>query len=265
MRRLLHFFVMSSLFFFFYSNAHASFYDDGDFDGADLAVLNAAFGYAKGNPNYNPYADLNFDGRVDDSDLSLFSAQFGKTNLVQPDFPVNFPDAVLDAAIRQAIGKPSGNIMFSELQVLTAFDSEANGIADLEGLQYCLNLNILELDFNNFSDISPLAGLINLEELTLGLNGLDDISLLAGLVNLIEIDVYQNLISDISPLTNLVNLSIVGLSVNQISDISALVSNPGIGSGDEIYLDMNPLSTTSCDTYIPDLTGRGVTILHNCP
>jgi len=265
MKQLPHYIILLSLTFFLITNAHASFYDDNDFDGADLAALATAYGYAKGNPNYNPYADLNFDGRVDDSDLSLFSAQFGKTNLVQPDFPVNFPDVVLDTAIRQAIAKPSGDIMFSELQVLTAFDSEANGIADLEGLQYCLNLVILELDFNRFSDIRPLAGLINLEELTLGLNQLDDISLLAGLVNLVEISLYQNQISNISPLANLVNLSIVGLSVNQISDISALVSNPGIGSGDELYLGGNPLSTTSCETYIPELTGRGVTILHDCP
>ncbi len=256
---------MLSLTFFFITNAHASFYEDNDFDGTDLAALAAAYGSAKGNPNYNPYADLNFDGRVDDSDLGIFAPLFGRTNLISPDFPVNFPDPVLDAAIRQAIGKPSGGIMFSELQVLTAFDSEANGIADLEGLQYCLNLVILELDFNQFSDISPLAGLINLEELTLGLNQLNDISLLAGLVNLVEISLYQNLINDISPLANLGNLSIVGLSLNQISDISPLVSNPGIGSGDEIYLGGNPLSTTSCNTYIPELTSRGVTILHDCP
>jgi len=265
MRQLLHFFVMLSLFFFFFNNAHASFYEDKVFDGADLAAFTAAYGYAKGNPNYNPYGDLNFDGRVDQFDLSIFAVQFGKTDLEPSDFPVNFPDPVLDMAIRQAIAKPSGDIMFSDLQELTAFDSEANGIADLEGLQYCLNLNTLELDFNQFIDISPLAGLINLRELTLGLNKISDISLLAGLVNLIEIDLYQNQISDISPLASLVNLSIIGLSVNQISDISALVSNPGIGSGDWIYLDLNPLSTTSCNTYIPVLNSRGVAIQHDCP
>ena len=265
MRQLLHFIVLLSLFFYFFDDAHASFYDDKDFDGTDLAALAAAYGSVKGNPNYNPYGDLNFDGRVDESDLSIFSARFGKTDLEPPDFPVNFPDPILDTAIRQAIDKPSGEIMFSDLKELTAFDSEGNGITDLEGLQYCLNLNTLELDFNQFRDISPLAGLINLRELTLGLNQISDISLLAGLVNLNDISLYQNQISDISPLASLVNLSIVGLSVNQISDISALVSNPGIGSGDLIYLDLNPLSTTSCNTYIPELNSRGVTIQHGCP
>jgi Leucine-rich repeat (LRR) protein len=118
---------------------------------------------------------------------------------------------------------------------------------------------------NQFTDMTPLAGLINLEELTLGLNNINDISLLAGLVNLIVIDLYQNQISDISPLANMVNLSIIGLSVNQISDISALVSNPGIGSGDWIYLGLNPLSAASCNTYIPALNSRGVSIEHDCP
>jgi hypothetical protein len=264
-RLLLRLIFIFSIFFIYSNNSHASFYDDSDFDGTDLAALVAAFDSVKGNPNYNPYSDLDFDGRVDQSDLSILSARFGKTALEPSDFPVYFPDEVLEAAIREAIIKPSGDIMFSDLQELTNLQSEANGITDLEGLQYCLNLINLELDFNQFNDLSPIAGLINLDVLTLGLNQLNDISLLAGLVNLSEITLYQNQLSDISPLAGLVNLSEIGLSVNQITDISPLVSNPGVGSDDLILLDLNPLSEISCNTYIPTLIGRGVTIQHDCP
>jgi hypothetical protein len=126
MKQLVHIIFILSVFLYSIDNAHASFYDDNDFDGADPAALAAALGYAKGNPNYNPF-------------------------------------------------------------------------------------------------------------------------------------------SDISPLTGLANLSVVDLAVNHVNDISALVGNPGIGCADWIYLGSNPLSPTSCNTYIQELIGEGVTIEHDCP
>jgi len=50
------------------------------------------------------------------------------------------------------------------------------------------------------------------------------------------------------------------------------VDNSGINSGDRVYLydsifdhyGGNPLSTTSCNTYIPQLQSRGVTVYHDC-
>ncbi len=54
------------------------------------------------------------------------------------------------------------------------------------------------------------------------------------------------------------------LSGNQISDIKHLVDNTGLGSGYDIYLKNNPLSTTSCTVYIPQLENRGVNVYHDC-
>jgi len=51
-----------------------------------------------------------------------------------------------------------------------------------------------------------------------------------------------------------------------------LVDNAGINSSsDFVYLydskdkSSNPLSTTSCTVYIPQLKSRGVDVEHNCP
>jgi hypothetical protein len=39
-----------------------------------------------------------------------------------------------------------------------------------------------------------------------------------------------------------------------------LVKNLGLSQGDKVYLSNNPLSSTSMNTYIPQLQGRGVTV-----
>ena len=63
-----------------------------------------------------------------------------------------------------------------------------------------------------------------------------------------------------TPLTNLTNLRSLDLNNNQVSDISPLVNNPGLSQGDEVYLSNNPLSSTSRNTYIPQLRARGVSV-----
>ncbi len=55
---------------------------------------------------------------------------------------------------------------------------------------------------------------------------------------------YNNL-SDISFLQNLINLSFLKLQNNNITDIKTLVDNAGIDSGDNVYLETNPLSDIS--------------------
>ena len=71
--------------------------------------------------------------------------------------PVTFPDANLEAAIREAINKPQGSIYPSDLGALTALDARERGISDITGLEYCVNLQVLYLWENNISDISPLV------------------------------------------------------------------------------------------------------------
>ena len=93
-------------------------------------------------------------------------------------------------------------------------------IINLEGLQYAVNLQSLDLYKNQISDISALSGLTNLQSLDLG----------------------NNQLSDISPLSSLINLQRLYLDDNQISDVSPLVTNQGIGDGsDSINLRFNCL------------------------
>lgn len=46
---------------------------------ADVSLINASFGSALGNPNYNPLADLNCDGVISLIDLSILNVAFGQS------------------------------------------------------------------------------------------------------------------------------------------------------------------------------------------
>ncbi len=174
---------------------------------------------------------------------------------------VHFPDQNLEQAIRDAIGKPTGEIFSHELENLTELIAEGpisfehyhgadceiiydfmipneSAINDLEGIQYCTNLEILNLGGNQISDLTPISDLVNLESLSL----------------------YCNQISDITPLSNLSKLSRLQLHYNLISDIKPLVSNPAIGEGFYLELGVNPLNGKTRQVLIPRLIERGAEV-----
>ena len=136
----------------------------------------------------------------------------------------------------------------------------SNSVSDISALTNLTGLIKVDLAYNSISDISSLAGLTNMEVLYLGGNSISDISPLAGLTYLRELDLGENSISDISVLAGLTHLTNLWLWDNSISDISPLVTNTGLGSGDTVYLQYNPLSYQSIHTHIPALQSRGVTV-----
>jgi Leucine-rich repeat (LRR) protein len=80
---------------------------------------------------------------------------------------VTFPASNLEAAIRRAVNKPTGNITAADLAPLADLDAPAKLIADITGIEYCVNLSELWLGGNQISDISPLATMTDLTVLWL--------------------------------------------------------------------------------------------------
>jgi len=146
---------------------------------------------------------------------------------------------------------------FTSLTGLWLADNQITDISSLVGLA---SLTELYLGSNQIGDISVLTNLTGLTRLELADNGISHISPLADLTSLTELYLWDNQISDISPLAGLISLTEVDLHSNQISDILALVQNAGLGTGDTVNLEVNPLSPDSISTYIPQLQGRGVTV-----
>ena len=59
---------------------------------------------------------------------------------------------------------------------------------------------------------------------------------------------------------HLTSLKILDLANNSISDLAPLVANTGLGSGDRVIMNGNPLSAASINTHIPALQVRGVEV-----
>jgi internalin A len=160
------------------------------------------------------------------------------------DSVVTFPDANLEAAIRVAISKPTGDIHASELAGLTSLTASGKGITNLAGLEYCRGLTHLALDFNQISNLSPLAGLISLTTLYLESNQISNLSPLAGLISLTTLSLRSNQISNLMPIAGLTNLDQLSLYNNQISNLTplaGLTNLRGLGLDDNQISDLMPI------------------------
>jgi len=101
-------------------------------------------------------------------------------NFEQEENIMIFPDLNLEAAIREAIGKPKGPIYPSDLEGLTSLDAMERNISDHTGLEHCTSLTELYLGYNQISDISALVdnpGLGEGDEVNLGSSTLSDDSI----------------------------------------------------------------------------------------
>ena len=196
--------------------------------------------------------------------------------------PVAIPDEILEDAIREKLGKSSGNLTCADLESLTSL-REDGFIGNFEGLQYAVNLTFLNVRISDLSplrtltnlkqlylytsyisDLSPLQNLTGLEKLYLQFNRISDLSPLENLTNLKELDLSGNPVYDFAPLQNLTKLTYLKLEDTGISDLSVLVNNSGLGSGDRVLLKSNILSPQAV-ADIETLEARGVEVEFNAP
>ena len=136
-----------------------------------------------------------------------------------------------------------------------------NPITDVTPLAKLTNLSYLFLGANQVADVTPLAKLTNLEDLYMDYNyRLVDVTPLAKLTNLIRLSLSHNPIADVTPLAKLINLEDLYMAYNQIEDVASLVTNTGLGEGDRVNLENNPLSDQARNEQIPSLQARGVDV-----
>jgi len=112
----------------------------------------------------------------------------GEAAIVSDDVEVFFLDPNLEDAITSAINKPEGAIYAADLEGLTSLGASGKNIKDIAGLQYCNDLQQLELETNLITDVSPLKDLMNLQWLYLKNNRITDLSSLSGLTHQMEKD-----------------------------------------------------------------------------
>ena len=205
------------------------------------------------NVTYRPNAG--FSG----NDSFTFKANDGKADSVAATVSIvviNIPDPNLRKALEAVLQINAGEeITKEDLAGLTILMDEHNlsslNIAELTGLDPCLNLTIVHLADNEISDLSPLSKLTKLENLVLENNQIIDLNPISELSNLTDLLLETNKITDISPLSNLTNLVRLYLRVNQIKNIGPLANLVNLI---KLRLDINQISDISTLTNLTNLT-----------
>lgn len=112
----------------------------------------------------------------------------GRPNIIPEKEGVTIPDTNLRNELTKVLGKTEGTqLLAEELATITELNLSNKGIASLEGLQYCTNLEKLNIGnftkdtWNTFTDLTPLKNLKKLETL----------------------DLHRTEVTDFSPLKNL--------------------------------------------------------------
>lgn len=170
---------------------------------------------------------------------------------------VTLPDPNLEAAIREAIGKPTGDIYQSDLKELTTLDAGRSNISDLAGLQYCVNLQRLYLAYNRINNLQAISGLTRLISLSLPFNQITDLTPVSNLTNLNGLYLYGSQIADLRPLASLSKLERLDLGGNRVSDLGPVSNLKNLRL---LHLYGNRISDL---TGLSSLTDLRILLLHN--
>ena len=151
----------------------------------------------------------------------------------------------------------------SNFTSLSNLDLSGNRISDITALSDLASLTTLHLSENRISNISGLSTLTYLNNLDLSENKISDISGISDLINLTSLRLSGNRLINISPVSNLTHLNDLDLSANQINDIYPLLENSGMGEGNSVDLDGNPLNLASIHIHLPRLEQQTVETIWN--
>ena len=102
---------------------------------------------------------------------------------------ISIPDPGLNAAIRDALGKPGGPLTEQDLLSLTNLNARNRNVSSIDGLEAARNLVSLHLEINRLTNVSLLGALTNLSALDLSVNPLTNFSLPNGLTNLLSLTI----------------------------------------------------------------------------
>src|SRR5678815_5045549 len=129
---------------------------------------------------------------------------------------VSIPDPGLNAALREALQKPTGPLTQSDLLSLNFLSACCRGIKSLQGLEAARNLTILDLHSNSLTNLSLPSGMTNLSAVFLRSNQLTRLTLAPGLTHLIQIDVMGNQLTNLTLPPDLTRLTALVLEGNPL-------------------------------------------------
>lgn len=130
---------------------------------------------------------------------------------------VEFKDKNLKFGITSALNISLDSKITTEmLEGLTELDLSAYDVYDLTPLQYCINLEKVDLSNNkSLMDFSPLNNLAKLKELKASNTEFWDLNQIENLKSLEVLELKESVIKDLSPISNLTNLKYLNLDYSK--------------------------------------------------
>src|SRR5262245_41032435 len=117
-----------------------------------------------------------------------------------------FPDKNLEAVVRQNVfekrNKPDP-LVEADVGNISTIVGKGKNIANLQGLEKCKSLALLDLENNAITDISPIKDLKLIQSLDLGKNKIQSLEALANLTGIQYLVIANNQVSDLSPLAKI--------------------------------------------------------------
>lgn len=152
-----------------------------------------------------------------------------------------FPDKALEAAVRHEVFAKRYNeepLTKEDVRTISQVHAKGKGIKSLEGLQYCVAVQEIDLEDNEIIDLKPIAGLKLIQSLNLAGNKISDIEPLKELERIQYLELSRNTVEEISALAKMTNMRSLYLSDNYIRRIGVVRSLPKVWT---LYLARNPV------------------------
>ena len=121
----------------------------------------------------------------------------------------NSPEAkaAIEAAIRKAAKKPTGELTQADLEKVTKLNLGGNKLTDVKGLEKLTKLKELYLAKNQLTNVKGLEKLWQLTRLHLHSNQLTDVKGLEKLTQLTHLNLTSNKLTSVTGLENLTQLT----------------------------------------------------------
>jgi len=171
--------------------------------------------------------------------LLLVFATLGCGSEAEPVPKIPQAKAAIEAAIREAAGKPTGELTKADWEKLTSLSLRVDENTDLTALARLTKLKEFRLRGGEIADLMPLAELLELETLYVNAKQITDLAPLARLTKLKKLGLHSHEIADLTPLAELQELERLYLGINQIIDLTPLA---GLNALKELWLYGNQIN-----------------------